>query len=165
LALQLQSSQDMRLADIMSSEVKTIGPGASLGEARSLMAAAGTHHLVVVEGSLVVGVVSDRDLGGRVSARRSETDAARVEEVMSPHVVSMGPDATIRQAANRLRGRGIGSLAVMEDGRLRGIVTTTDLLELIGRGVERPIERSTRWTLRSRGARGSQSQARHARRS
>jgi acetoin utilization protein AcuB len=155
----------MRLADIMSSEVKTIGPGASVAEARTRMGAAGVHHLVVVDDSLVVGVVSDRDLGGRVSAGRADADGARIEEVMSPHVVSMGPDATIRQAANRLRGRGIGCLAVMEDVRLRGIVTTTDLLELIGRGVERPIERSTRWTLRSRGARGSQPQARHARRS
>jgi CBS domain-containing protein len=155
----------MRLADIMSPQVKTIGSGASVAEARSLMGTAGVHHLVVVDGSLVVGVVSDRDLGGRVSAGRADAAAARIEEVMSPHVVSMAPDATIRQAANRLRGRGIGCLAVMEDGRLRGIVTTTDLLELIGRGVERPIERSTRWTLRNRGARGSQPQARHARRS
>jgi len=155
----------MRLADIMSSEVKTIGPSASVAEARSLMGASAVHHLVVIEGGLVVGVVSDRDLGGRVSAGRADADAARIEDVMSPHVVSMGPDATVRQAANRLRGRGIGCLAVMEDGRLRGIVTTTDLLELIGRGVERPIERSTRWTLRSRGARGGQPQARHARRS
>ena len=46
----------------------------------------------------------------------------------------MAPEATVRQAANRLRGRGVGCLAVMDDGRLRGIVTTQDLLELIGRG-------------------------------
>jgi acetoin utilization protein AcuB len=154
----------MRLADIMSSEVKTIGPGASVAEARTLMGVAHVRHLVVVDDGFVVGVLSDRDLGGRVSASRGDGGAGRVEDVMSPHVVSMGPDATIRQAANRLRGRGVGCLAVMEDGRLRGIVTTTDLLELIGRGVERPIERSVRWTLRGRGARGGRPEARHARR-
>ncbi|HVU49273.1 MAG TPA: CBS domain-containing protein [Polyangia bacterium] len=150
----------MRLADIMSTEVKTVGPGATLGEARTLMETSGIHHLVVVEGGLVVGLLSARDLGGRSSNGR---DAGLVESAMSPHVVSMPPDATIRQAANRLRGRGIGSLAVMDGGKLRGIVTTSDLLELIGRGVERPIERSTRWTLRGRGQRGGRPQDRHAR--
>jgi len=154
----------MRLADIMSSKVKTVGPDATVAEARTIMGAAGVHHLVVLDGGFVVGVLSDRDLGGRVSAARGDAAAERVEQVMSPHVVSMAPDATIRQAANRLRGRGIGCLAVMEENRLRGIVTTTDLLELIGRGVERPVERSTRWTLRARGDRGSQPTARQARR-
>jgi CBS domain-containing protein len=150
----------MRLADIMSTEVKTIGPGATLGEARTVMETSGIHHLVVVEGGLVVGVLSARDLGGRASNGRA---AGLVEDTMSPHVVSMPPDATIRQAANRLRGRGIGSLAVMDEGKLRGIVTTSDLLELIGRGVERPIERSTRWNLRGRGPRGGRPEDRHAR--
>ena len=155
----------MRLDDIMSTEVKTIGPRASVAEARTLMEGAGVHHLIVVEDGLVVGVLSARDLGGRASSGRSEVDAARVEAIMSPHVVSMAPDATIRQAANRLRGRGIGCLAVMDGGKLLGIVTTSDLLELIGRGVERPIERSVRWNLRGRGPRGGRPQDRHARHS
>jgi len=150
----------MRLADIMSSEVKTIGPGATLGEARTVMETSGIHHLVVVEGGLVVGVLSARELGGRPSNGR---DAAPVEDAMSPHVVSMPPDATIRRAANRLRGKGVGCLAVMDGGRLRGIVTTSDLLELVGHGVERPIERSTPWSLRGRGPRGGRPQDRHAR--
>jgi hypothetical protein len=46
-----------------------------------------------------------------------------------------------------------------------GIVTTTDLLELIGRGVEKPVERSTRWTLRRRGPGRATATARHERRS
>jgi CBS domain-containing protein len=153
----------MRLEDIMSREVKTIAPGATVAEARTLMTAAGIRHLVVVEDGLVVGVVSERDLGGRASVGRAEIEKGPVSGLMSPHVVSVAPDTTIRQAANRLRGRGIGCLAVM-DGKLRGIVTTSDLLELIGRGVERPIETSTRWSLRGRGQRGNRPQDRHARR-
>ena len=84
---------------------------------------------------------------------------------MSAQVVSVTADATIRQAANLMRGRGIGCLAVVADEKPVGIVTITDLLELIGRGVERPIERSTRWTLRARGARDAGPSTRHARRS
>ena len=153
----------MRLIDIMSSEVKTIEPGASVAQARTLMNGAGVHHLIVVENKEVVGVLSNTDLGGRVAGRRGVGDNARVSEVMSTHVDSLGPEATIRQAANRLRGHGVGCLAVMEEGKLLGIVTTSDLLELIGRGAERPIEGSVRWTLARRGDRGSRPQDRHAR--
>ena len=84
---------------------------------------------------------------------------------MSAHVVTVTADATIRQAANLMRGRGVGCLAIVADEKPVGIVTITDLLELIGRGVERPIERSKRWTLPRRGARDAGPATRHARRS
>jgi acetoin utilization protein AcuB len=83
---------------------------------------------------------------------------------MSEDLVTASPQMTVRQAANLMRGRGIGCLAVIEGARPVGILTTTDLLELIGRGADRPIERSTRWTLRRRGARDAGPSARHARR-
>jgi CBS domain-containing protein len=60
---------------------------------------------------------------------------------------------TIRQAANLLRGRTIGCLPVLEDGKLVGILTTTDLLELIGRASERPVSKGKRWVMKGRGAR------------
>jgi acetoin utilization protein AcuB len=60
---------------------------------------------------------------------------------------------TVRQAANLLRGRTIGCLPVVEDGAILGIVTTIDLLELIGRGAERPVPKTRRWVLKDRGPR------------
>jgi len=148
----------MRLQDIMSTDIKTIEPGAGLEEARSLMRQNRIHHLLVFTGGEVVGVVSDRDLAQRTEVRDG------VAGVMSEDLVTAGPQMTVRQAANLMRGRGIGCLAVVDGDRPVGILTTADLLELIGRGVERPIERSTRWTLRRRGARDAGPSARHARR-
>ena len=55
----------MRLNDIMSRDIKTIGPKASTSEARNTMRTNGIRHLLVLDGRDVVGVVSDRDLGGR----------------------------------------------------------------------------------------------------
>jgi CBS domain-containing protein len=43
-----------------------------------------------------------------------------------------------------MRGRSIGSLVVTEAGRAIGIITITDLLELLGRGLDRPVETTTR---------------------
>jgi acetoin utilization protein AcuB len=109
------------------------------------MRSAKIRHLVVVRGRKVLGVLSDRDLG--LGTRESVVD------VMTEHAISASPDMTIRKAANLLRGRSVGCLPVMEDGKLVGIVTTTDLLERIGRGAERPISRGKRWTLKGRGPR------------
>ena len=58
----------------------------------------------------------------------------------------------VRQAANLLRGRTIGCLPVLEDGKLVGILTTTDLLEQIGRGSDRPAK-GKRWVMKGRGPR------------
>lgn len=138
----------MRLQDIMSTPVETVAAHAPASEAHALMKRRGIHHLVVMEGPRVVGVVSTRDL----STGRSGS----VGEAMSAPVATARPRATVREAANLLRGRTIGCLPVVEAGRVVGIVTISDLLGLIGRGVERPIERSTRWTLRARGPRKRQ---------
>jgi len=140
----------------MTRDIRTIAPNASATEARSAMRTAGVRHLVVVDKRDLVGILSDRDLGGREAG-------TTVADLMTSTVVTAKPETTIRQAANLLRGHVIGCLVVVENDKPRGIVTTTDLLELIGRGVERPIERSTRWTLRSRGARATGPTARHAR--
>ena len=155
----------MRLQDIMSTDIKSVTPSVTVATARNLMRVDGIHHLLVVDDRRVVGIVSDRDLGGRVGARRGDGGAASIADVMSEHVVTVPADATIRQAANLMRGRGIGCLAIVADKKPIGIVTITDLLELIGRGVERPIERSKRWTLARRGPRDAGPGTRHARRS
>lgn len=154
----------MRLQDIMSTNIKTVAPTSTVGEARSTMRAQRIHHLLVRDGRRFVGVVSDRDLGGRVGGRNGAGAERPVGEVMTSNIATAAPDTTIRQAANLLRGRSIGCLPVLEGDKPVGIVTITDLLELIGRGAERPIERSTRRTLSARGHRNAGPTARHARR-
>jgi CBS domain-containing protein len=152
----LKERTTMRIQDIMSRDIKTIAPGAEVAAARNAMRTNGIRHLVVVDGRDVVGVVSERDLGGRLPAAAGKrTTGLTVADVMSAGVVSAKPETTVRQAANLLRGFVIGSLVVQEGGKPVGIVTITDLLDLIGRGAERPIAKSTRWTLRARGPRRS----------
>lgn len=139
----------MRLQDIMSHGVKAVGATTTVGEAKSLMKLNGIRHLLVLDRGDVVGVVSDRDLGGRAGSG----DERLLGLVMTENVVTAAPETTIRQAANLLRGRSIGCLPVVMDGKPVGIVTTTDLLDLLGRGSERPIQRVERATLRDRGPR------------
>lgn len=126
----------MRVQDVMTQAVQTVSPGSSAQDAWELMRQRGIHHLVVVRSARVVGVLSERDTGGRqsASARRGRT----VEELMSGQVVTVPPSATVRKAANLMRGRSIGCLVVTDRGRVVGIITVSDLLELLGRGIDRP---------------------------
>lgn len=127
----------MRIRDIMKKSVATIGRDRPAEEARSLMRSRRIRHLVVTgpggEGGMI-GIVSERDVGGP----RGAAPAGAVGEVMSPRVVTVDADATLRDAANTLRGHGVGCLPVTEgDGRtlrLVGIVTVSDMLEVLGRG-------------------------------
>ncbi len=137
----------MRMFEIMTPNVETISPHEDTTKAWSRMRGAGIHHLVVVdEAENIVGVVSERDLGGRSGPKQKQS----IGDVMNAHVVTIEPDATVRRAANLLRGRSIGCLPVVRGEELVGIVTTTDLLELLGRGTERPIARNKRFTLTHR---------------
>ena len=126
----------MRVSELMTKHVQTISSEAGAGDAWELMKRRGIHHLVVMDDSTVAGLLSDRDAGGRSGA--SLRARSRVGDVMTTPVVTVGPSMTIRQVANLMRGRTIGCVPVVEGKRLVGIVTVSDLLELLGRGVERP---------------------------
>ncbi len=139
----------MRVQDVMTRRVETVSGGESAVAALTRMRQKRIHHLAVTRGRRVVGVVSERDLKSLDSVRRD----FRVEDVMVSPAITATPQMTIRQAANLLRGRSLGCLPVMKDGRLVGILTTTDLLELIGRGAERPVAKGKRWVLKGRGPR------------
>jgi acetoin utilization protein AcuB len=138
----------MRLQEIMTRNVLVVPPQLAADEAYDRMRAARVRHLVVVENGELIGVLSDRDLRavGGVAARRQR----RVIELMTAHTVTATPATTVREAANLLRGHVIGCLPIVEKKKVVGILTTTDLLDLIGHGVgKRPGGKN--WVLAGRG--------------
>jgi len=131
----------MRLSDIMTHPVETIDKNEFAEHAWNRMRRQRIHHLVVtdpVDG--IIGVLSDRDLAGPNGALlRGDWIVA---DAMTPHPMCVPPNMTVRQAANLLRGRSIGCLPIVENGKLIGIVTVSDLLEVVGRGSVRPWRRA-----------------------
>jgi acetoin utilization protein AcuB len=126
----------MRVFEIMTEAVQTVPPAMPASDAWELMRRKRIHHLVVTAGSKIVGVLSERDMGGRVGARARV--GRSVAEFMTRPVVTAGRTDTVRVLANLMRGRAIGCLPVVEGERLLGIVTVSDLLEALGRGIDRP---------------------------
>jgi len=119
----------MRLREIMRERVVTIGPTELATAAWTRMRRRGIRHLVVTDDGDVVGVLSERDLGGRAGGdlRRGR----RVQDLMVSRVVSVEPETTLRRAADLMRTNLIGSLPVVDDGALAGIVTATDVFDAL----------------------------------
>jgi len=134
----------MRLSEVMSSPVETVAPSATLDEARELMKRRKIHHLVALDGKKVVGVISARDLALPDGVDRTVADR------MHDDVVTVDARATVREAANLLRGHAVGCLPILDGNKLVGIITIADMLALIGKGTEKPAETKPRWVLRRR---------------
>ncbi len=116
----------MTVAQLMTKEVLAVSPRLDAEDAWQQMRAAGLHHLVVMEHDKLVGVVSDRDLGGLrgVSTRWG----AQVKDLMTRQLVTATPRTSVETAAHRLRQNHINCLPVFRGKQLVGIVTSTDLL-------------------------------------
>ncbi len=126
-----------KVRDLMAREVVTLGRNDTLQLARDIMTLGRIRHFPVVEGEEVVGVVSQRDLFraslGSVlkygeKAQREFLGAVRVKEVMSQPPITISPDASIQEAALLMAEKKIGCLPVVENGRLVGLMTETDIL-------------------------------------
>jgi len=131
----------------MSENVATIDPQSPAAMAAQLMRSKGIHHLVVMRDGVLQGLVSARDLPEAVTTGRGRK---YVEDVMQTHVVTVGPNTLTTRAANMMRGRAIGSLVVTQRGKVLGIVTVSDLLDLVGQGAGRQPKRAARPILKKR---------------
>ena len=135
----------MKISELMSRDVVMIGPAESCLDAVVRMQGARVRHLPVVNrDGLLVGIVTDRDLSHHLfSPRVFEAlgsapvdvllDGIRVAEIISTDVMTVESGASVADAAGTMRKHRVGSLPVMENGRVVGIVTEVDILRQIVR--------------------------------
>ena len=135
----------MKVCELMSRSIVTIGPSNSCLEAVSRMHGARVRHLPVVDAvGELIGIVTDRDLRHHLFDPRVFREvgttavdillkAVPVSEVMSAPVLSVESDDDLVEAARIMLEDKVGSLPVLEQGRVVGIVTETDVLRQICR--------------------------------
>jgi CBS domain-containing protein len=144
----------MKAADIMTAPVVTVTPDTSVREAAALLATRSISALPVIDAERLVGIVSEGDLIHRheigtdcalrgdpwwlrIFRPPSPTDdyvkshAARVKDIMSKDVVTVGSDAPLWEVADLLDRRRIKRVPVMDAGRLAGIVSRSDLVKAL----------------------------------
>jgi acetoin utilization protein AcuB len=133
----------MLVADVMQSKVLTVTPRTTLADALCIMQR-GIRHLPVVDNDRLVGIVSDRDLKRAMAPPSTTTagqvltyifDRKKVEEVMTRAVITVTPTFPVEEAARIMVTERISALPVVDGGRVVGIVTETDVLEVVVRAL------------------------------
>ena len=138
----------MLVAEAMTPGPVTLAPEATVAAARSAMRRGRFRHLPVVAGSELVGVVAAGDLEAWPGAppEAAESLAGRpLTEVMSADPVTVWPDEPVEAAARLLVEHAIGCLPVVADEGLVGILTESDLFQVLLRllGGDEPSSRIT----------------------
>ncbi len=141
----------MKVKEAMTKDLVTIDPEASLTTAMDVMRTKDLRHLPVVdEAGQLIGIITDRDLrhaafgpavAEYLSARAQRRlrgiaealENLKVRDVMTWVVVTTSPDASIAHAALVMSERRVGSLPVVDNGKLVGMLTERDLLRALSR--------------------------------
>ncbi len=121
---------DLFVGTLMSTPVQTVAPKDDVTTAAELMATKNIGSVVVMENDQVVGMVTATDLYRLAANRPPQTDQP-VENVMTAAIELITADATVEEAAARLRDANINHLPVIEDDELVGIITTTDIAQYL----------------------------------
>ncbi|PIQ24749.1 CBS domain-containing protein [bacterium (Candidatus Blackallbacteria) CG17_big_fil_post_rev_8_21_14_2_50_48_46] len=128
------------IGHIMSAGLFTVHPKQTLWEVKEIFEQQQIRHIPVVSGKDVVGIVSLTDLM-RVTYGIAKEDLAQnqaiyqsvnVEQAMTPNPEVVSEETTIREVAELLVEKGFHAVPVVgEDGNLKGLVTTTDLIRYL----------------------------------
>jgi CBS domain-containing protein len=130
----------MKVRELMTKDVATVGRNDELTIADDIMNMKRLRHLPVVEDGRLVGILTQRDLFHAAlstalnfgeKAQKEFLKTVVVKEVMTDEVLTIDPGADIKEAARRMMEHKVGCLPVVENGKLVGLVTETDLLRVV----------------------------------
>ena len=118
--------------DIMTKNVVSICVDNSVFEAAELMSSKQVSCLVIMDGEVPIGIVTERDIVRRVVAKKMPLDT-KVSEIMSKSLITVDPDASLKEAARLMSSNKIRRLPVLKQNRLVGIVVAADFVRNLGK--------------------------------
>ncbi len=127
----------MKVKEIMVKEVATLDVNDELSLANDIMRLGRIRHLPVVDGTRLVGIISERDLfrsslaqalGYATKDTRDLMKTLRIKEVMVSGVITIPPDTEVCEATKSMIQEKIGCLPVVDGTQLVGLITETDVL-------------------------------------
>jgi CBS domain-containing protein len=117
----------------MTDRPVTIPPTTTIADAHHLMRARHFRHLPVVDGGVICGVVSDRDLQLFESLALGAPDAHLVEEVMISDPLTVAPATPLDEVVNAMASGGFDSVLVADRAGLAGVFTAVDACSALAR--------------------------------
>jgi acetoin utilization protein AcuB len=119
------------IREYMTPTVHTVDLETTLPEARRLMQSHGVRHLPVIDGTKLVGLVSQRDIVALESCPWVDTSKVSVHDAMAEVPYAVSPDTPLREVVQVMAENKYGSAVVVEHGTVRGIFTTIDAMSVL----------------------------------
>jgi len=117
----------MEIRKIMVKEVKTVPMDTSVQKAVEIMNKNRINCLVVTYDKRIAGIITERDLLERVLEKGKDPKETKVSEIMTRQVLVGKPTMELVEASNFMFEKNVKKLPIMENNRLVGIVTLTDI--------------------------------------
>jgi CBS domain-containing protein len=134
----MTNGKTITIANVMTKSVISVDVTITVNEAAKMMEDAKVGAVIVMENNLPVGIVTDRDFSVKVVSHAYQITAP-VKQIMSSPLVSINSDETVRMAADLMHDRRIRKIPVIDDGKVVGIITATDIVNLLAVSVEEDI--------------------------
>lgn len=119
----------MLVNDIMSRDVAVVDSTATLHDCVAVLLGRGVGSVIVLDGDAHVGIVTGRDVLREAHNCDCSLSGLAVRDAMSRPVLTISPDATVHQAADRFAADGVKHLLVADGLEMLGVVTFTDIIE------------------------------------
>ena len=114
--------------DVMSKDVKVVRPDTTMKEVVATMNKFGIGSIIVVQGERPVGIITERDILRRQVEPCLAPETLTAKHVMTSPVVTINEEASIEEAARLMAKKKAKRLPVMNNGRLMGILSYTDIV-------------------------------------
>jgi CBS domain-containing protein len=118
----------IRVSDIMTNKVISVDTSATIFVTVSKMVRSRVGCIVVLEAKEVAGIVTKGDVLKRGTLKGIDPKSTSVKKVMSRKVVTIDKDASVEEASRLMSEKKVSKLPVLEDGKLIGIITSTDII-------------------------------------
>ncbi|MFQ5782165.1 MAG: CBS domain-containing protein [Nitrosopumilus sp.] len=131
----MSDAKTMTIAKVMTKSVVSVDASVTINEAAKMMEDAKVGAIIIMENNTPVGIVTDRDFAVKVAAHAYQISEP-VKQIMSSPLFSINSDESVRMAADLMHDRGIRKLPVIDDENVVGIITSTDIVNLLAVCVE-----------------------------
>jgi len=131
----MNNAKTLTIADVMTKSVISVDASLTVNEAAKMMEDTRVGAVIVMENNTPVGIVTDRDFAIKVVAHAYQITTP-VKQIMSSPLFSISSDESFRTAADLMYQRGIRKLPVIDNEKVVGIITATDIVNLLAVCVE-----------------------------
>ena len=131
----MNNAKTITIGQVMTKSIISVDASATINEAAKMMEDTKVGAVLVMENNLPVGIVTDRDFAIKVAAHAYPISTS-VKKIMSSPLFSVNSADSVRSAADLMHSSGVRKLPVIDEQKIVGIITATDIVNLLAVCVE-----------------------------